>query len=83
MAKALWIKYAGKSPSMETIYRDDYVPVVKEFMEKGKPITESLIEAIPFIGCQLPFGVTVPLGWASEARDEISRDDREINYDVT
>ena len=77
MAKALWIKYAGKSPSMETIYRDDYIPVVKEFMEKGKPFKKSIIEAIPFIVCQLPFVVTVPLGWASEAREEISRSDRE------
>ena len=77
MTETLWTKYMGKSPNLETIYKDDYIPTVKELLEKGKPITESLFEALTSIGCQLPFGVIAPIGWVSKARDEISRDDRE------
>lgn len=86
MTETLWTKYMGKSPSMETIYRDDYIPLVKKFLGDGKPIEESLFEALTAIGCQLPFGIIAPLGWVSKARaaifsgfmsSEIFRDDRE------
>jgi len=77
MTETLWTKYAGKPVSLETIYKDDYIPTVKELLKKGKSITDSLMEALTSIGCQLPFGVMAPIGWVSKARDEISRGDRE------
>ncbi len=67
----LWDKYMGKSPTMETIYKDDYLPLVKKHIEEGKTVKESCFEALTSMNCQLPSWAYAPLQWVSDARKEI------------
>ena len=71
MTKSLWDKYKGKKPTLEEIYRDDFLPLVKKGIAETGNKDESIFKAIDSMNCQLPFSDVVPLSWISKARAEI------------
>jgi len=70
----LWVKYMGQEISMDTIYKDDFLPLVKENRDNGLPVDDSVFSAILSISCQMPHHMTVPLSWISRATREFQEE---------
>jgi hypothetical protein len=69
---SLWDKYKGQAVSMDTIFEDDFLPMVKTNFEKGLAPQAAIESAMMEIGTQMS-GVCgpPPLDWMSRAREEM------------
>ena len=67
-------KYKGQEVDWDTIFKDDFMPMIKEKLTQNENQREVIFEAFMSLGLQVPFSETLPFDFIEKARGELIKD---------